>query len=298
MIKEKLESYGKVLENVSLKKYNTYKVGGQAKYIVFPETTEELIKLLKYIKEENIKYFILGNGSNIIFSEKEFDGIIIKLDNLSKICFDKTKVVAEAGAMLPKVAIESINKGLTGLEWATGIPGTIGGSVVGNAGAYNSCIFDYIEQITLINENFEIVTLPKSEINYRYRYTEFKDNKNLIILSITLNLEYGEKEESLALVKKRLEKRRETQPLEYPSAGSVFRNPEKDASGRIIEQEVNLKGKSINGARVSDKHANFIINTGNATGNDIKELINYVHDEVLTKTGIDLTVEQEFVNWE
>lgn len=297
MIKD-LQNFGKVLESVSLKDYNTYKIGGLAKYLIHPSDKECLIDLIKYLKENKIKFFILGNGSNLIFSDNLYDGVIIKLDNLNKICFDGTKVIAEAGAMLPRVAIESINHGLKGLEWATGIPGTIGGSTVGNAGAYKSCMFDFIDSVTVLDENSEVKVLKKDDITYKYRHTNFKDNKNIIILDVVMNLEYGDKEGSLEKVKKRLEKRKETQPLDYPSAGSVFRNPEGDASGRIIEQEVGLKGKTIGGAKVSEKHANFIINIGNATGKDVKDLINLVHDEVLKKCGIDLIPEQEFVNWE
>lgn len=297
MIKS-LEKFGKVFENVSLKNYNTYKVGGNAKYLSIPSDKDNLVELIKFLKKEKIKFFILGNGSNLIFSDNLFDGVIIKLENLNKICIDKTRVVAESGVMLPKLAMHTINNNLKGLEWATGIPGTVGGSVVGNAGAYKSCMFDFVEKVTVINENNEIVVLEKEDITYTYRHTSFKDNKSLIILDVTFNLEYGDKEESIEIVKRRLQKRKETQPLEYPSAGSVFRNPEGDASGRIIEQDVCLKGMSIGGAKVSEKHANFIINTGNATGGDIKNLIKYVHDEVLNKTGIDLIVEQEFVNWE
>ncbi|MBO5095842.1 MAG: UDP-N-acetylmuramate dehydrogenase [Bacilli bacterium] len=297
MIKD-LQNFGKVLESVSLKNYNTYKIGGLAKYLIHPSDKENLIALIKYLKENEIKFFVLGNGSNLIFSDNLYDGVIIKLDNLNKISFDGTKVIAEAGVMLPKVAIESINHGLKGLEWATGIPGTIGGSTVGNAGAYKSCMFDFIDSVTVLDENSEVKVLKKDDITYKYRHTNFKDNKNIIILDVVMNLEYGDKEESLEKVKKRLEKRKETQPLDYPSAGSVFRNPEGDASGRIIEQEVGLKGKTIGGAKVSEKHANFIINIGNATGKDVKDLINLVHDEVLKKCGIDLIPEQEFVNWE
>lgn len=297
MIKD-LQKYGKVLENVSLKDYTTYKIGGNAKYLVHPNTKEDLIKLIEYLKINKIKWFVIGNGSNLIFSDKLYDGVIIKLDKLNKICFDRTKVIAEAGAMLPKVAIESINRNLTNLEWATGIPGTIGGSVVGNAGAYKSCMFDFILEVTVLDEHQEIKRLKKDEIKFEYRHTNFKENKNLIILEVVMNLEDGDKEESLKKVKKRLEKRKETQPLEYPSAGSVFRNPANDASGRIIEQEAKLKGKIIGGAQVSEKHANFIININNASANDVKNLIDLVHDEVLEKTGIDLIPEQEFVNWE
>ena len=297
MIKD-LQNFGKVLENVSLKDYTTYKIGGNAKYLVQPNDKDSLIGLIKYLKDNKIKWFVIGNGSNLIFSDNIYDGVIIKLDKLNRICFDKTKVIAEAGAMLPRVAIESINNGLKNLEWATGIPGTIGGSTVGNAGAYKSCMFDFIDNVTILDENTEIKVLKKDDIDYKYRHTSFKDNKNIIILEVVMNLEYGDKEESLEKVKKRLEKRKETQPLDYPSAGSVFRNPEGDASGRIIEQEVNLKGKMIGGAKVSEKHANFIINVNNATGKDVKDLIELVHKEVLEKTGINLIPEQEFVNWE
>lgn len=295
---DNLQRFGKVLKQVSLKDYNTYKIGGKAKYLIHPNDKDSLVDLIIYLKETKTKFFILGNGSNIVFSDDLYDGVIIKLDNLNKICFDENKVIAEAGVMLPRLAIEAINHGLKGLEWATGIPGTVGGSTVGNAGAYKSCMFDFIDSVTIIDENNEIKALKKDDIFYKYRHTSFKDNKNLIILDVTLKLEYGDKKESLEIVKRRLEKRKDTQPLDYPSAGSVFRNPEGDASGRIIEQEVGLKGKTIGGAKVSEKHANFIINIGNATGKDIKDLITLVHDEVLHKTGIDLIVEQEFVNWE
>ena len=213
MIKD-LQNFGKVLESVSLKNYNTYKIGGLAKYLIHPSDKENLIALIKYLKENEIKFFVLGNGSNLIFSDNLYDGVIIKLDNLNRISFDGTKVIAEAGVMLPKVAIESINHGLKGLEWATGIPGTIGGSTVGNAGAYKSCMFDFIDSVTVLDENSEVKVLKKDDITYKYRHTNFKDNKNIIILDVVMNLEYGDKEESLEKVKKRLEKRKETQPLD------------------------------------------------------------------------------------
>ena len=160
-------------------------------------------------------------------------------------------------------------------------------------------IFDFIVDITTISPDGTIHKFNKSDIKYGYRYTEFKDKyKDHVIISVTLKLEKGNREESLEIIERRRQKRLETQPLEYPSAGSVFRNPEGDASGRIIEQEINFKGKRIGGAEVSKKHANFIINIDNASSNDIKDLIELVHSEVLNKTGIDLIIEQEFINWE
>lgn len=297
-MKNILDKFGLTKENVSLKDYNTYKVGGYAKYLCHPYSLDSLKDLITYLKENRIKYLVIGNGSNVIFSDDVFDGVIIKLNKLDDIVFDGVYVTASAGVMLPKLAMDSINHNLAGLEWATGIPGTVGGSTVGNAGAYKSCMFDYILEVTVLDDDNKIKVLNKSEIQYEYRHTSFKDNRKYIILSVKMKLEKGDKEQSLEKVKTRLEKRKLSQPLEYPSAGSVFRNPENDAAGRIIEFEAKLKGKTIGGAKVSEKHANFIINIGGAKSSDIKELITLVHDEVLKTTNIDLIVEQEFINWE
>ena len=205
---------------------------------------------------------------------------------------------AEAGAMMPKVVMESVNANLTGLEFALGIPGTIGGCVYGNAGAYNSCIMDYVTSVTVLNKNtYEITEIEHENIEYSYRNTMFKENKEYIILSVKLYLKKGEKKGSLAIIEDRKQRRLASQPLEYPSAGSVFRNPEGDFAGRLIEA-CGLKGKRIGGAEVSEKHANFIINKDNATSEDVYNLINSVHDEVLERTTVDLIIEQEFVGWD
>lgn len=294
-----LKNYGEVLENVDLKKYNTYHIGGTAKYMVFPLDIDKLQKLIKYLNENNIKHMVLGNGSNVIFSENLYEGVIIRLEKFKDINIDDTKVRVSAGVMLPKLVQVCVNENLAGLEWAAGIPGTIGGSVAGNAGAYKSEIFDFIIDVTTISPEGNIKVLKKEDIKYDYRYSEFKDKyKDYVIISVNIKLEKGDKEESLEIIERRRQKRLETQPLEYPSAGSVFRNPEGDASGRIIEQEINFKGKRIGGAEVSKKHANFIINNDNASSKDIKDLIELIHSKVLEKTGIDLIVEQEFINWE
>lgn len=295
---ENLNKYGKVLEQVSLKEYNTYRIGGIAKYLIEVSDVQNLKDLISYLKTEHIKYMVLGGGSNVIFSDKLYDGVIIKLTGLNHIKIDGTNVIAEAGAMIPKVAIKAVNHNLKGLEWATGIPGTIGGCIVNNAGAYKECIFDYIKEVTVLNENNEIKTILKKDIAYSYRHTMFKDNKNLIIIEVVLELLEGNKEESLDIIKRRTEKRLATQPLNYPSAGSVFRNPPDDFAGRIIEFDVNLKGKMIGGAKISEKHANFIINYNNATSQDVKDLIDLIHDKVLEHNNLDLIVEQEFINWE
>ena len=177
------------------------------------------------------------------------------------------------------------------------VPGTVGGAVVGNAGAYLSDIYTYILSVRVLDKDLNIKEINKDEIKYSYRYSSFKDNKDLIILSVKLKLEKGSSDESLAIMKKRLDRRIESQPLEYPSAGSVFRNPEGDYAGRLIE-ECGLKGKTIGGAMVSEKHANFIINYNNASPQDVRDLIKLVHDTVLKETGIDLILEQELIDWE
>lgn len=292
---KELERFGKLKENVDLKKYNTYKISGTAKYLIEVKDEESLVQLINYLKENNINYYVFGNGSNIVIPENEFNGVIIKLNEFNQIIIDDDEVTVGAGVMLPKLVNETVNNCLKGLEWASGIPGTLGGSVVGNAGAYLSEIFDFIVSVRVLDSGV-IKELKKSDIEYKYRYTSLKNNKNVIVLSAKLRLEKGNSDESLNLMKKRMERRLESQPLDYPNAGSVFRNPENDFAGRLIE-ECGLKGKTIGGAMVSTKHANFIINYDNASCSDVRDLIKLVHDEVLNKTGVDLIVEQEIIDW-
>lgn len=296
---EELSKYGKVSPSMDMKKYNTFKIGGTCRCLIEPYSIIDLQQCLIYLKDNNIKYFIIGNGSNIVLSSNLEDIVFIKLTNIAAIEVHKeyNTIYVEAGAMLPKLAYTSILNELTGLEFAIGIPGTIGGSIVGNAGAYNSCLLDYVQSVTILNENLELQTLEHEDITYGYRTTMFKENKKYIIVSAKFYLKNGDKENSLALIEKRKARRLETQPLEYPSAGSVFRNPLGDHAGALIEN-CKLKGKSIGGATVSKKHANFIINENNASSNDVYNLIKYVHDVVLDITKVDLITEQEFVGWE
>ena len=284
----------RITTNASLKNLNTYKIESSAKYLIHVETLDGLINILKYLRENKIKHFILGAGSNIVI-DNFFDGAVIKLDGLKKISVDKNIVTAEAGAMMASLSSASINHNLTGLEWAINIPGTVGGSIVGNAGAYNKEIFDDLVSIKVLDETLNIKELKKDEVKHSYRHTGLKE-KPWIVLEATFKLENGNKEESLKLIMDRKERRLATQPLDMPSAGSVFRNPENDHAGRLIE-ECGLKGKKIGGAMVSLKHANFIVNTGNATSNDVKNLIKLVHDQVKEKFGVDLVLEQEIIDW-
>lgn len=298
-IKKELKKYGKVLESVDLVTYNTMKVHSIADYLVFPESISDIRQILTFLKENNIKYFILGNGSNVIFSSKPFHGVVISTKEMCAIEIwpGIKKAFAEAGAMMPKLAMESIKYGLKGLEWAASLPGTVGGSVYGNAGCYNSCCADILESITILDENGEIKEIPAKDLHMEYRYSMLKEKKDWIVLTATFLLEKGNEKESMDLIADRRGRRLATQPLEYPSAGSVFRNPIDVPAGKLIE-DCGLKNTRVYDAVVSEKHANFIINIGNATGEDIKELMDIVHDDVLEKTGYDLHREQEYIDWE
>ncbi len=294
-MKEVLKKFGEVLEDVNLKKYNTYHIVSSCKYMIFPTDVKMLVKLLNYLNQVKIKYLILGNGSNVILCDNFFNGVFIKLDKLNNLIIKDNLVKVEAGYFLPKLAIETANNNLKGLEWASGIPGFVGGSIIGNAGAYKECMFDYVKDVTIIDENFDIKTLLKEEIEYGYRTTSLKNN-NVIVVAVTLKLTKGNKAESIKLIQNRKEKRLASQPLEYPSAGSVFRNPENDFAGRLIE-EIGFKNKFVGGAYISDKHANFIINKNKATGEDICNLINLIKEIILEKHCINLVLEQEVIKW-
>lgn len=294
MINE-LRKYGKVKENVNLKNYNTYKVNSTANYLVDINSEESLVNLIDYLNSNNVSHFIIGNGSNIILPSENFDGVIIKLSGLNKIIIDDDEVYCEAGVMLPKLCNEVVNNCLTGLEWASGIPGTVGGATIMNAGAYLSDFYTNLVSVKVL-EKGSIKEYKKDEIKHSYRYTMFKDMNDIIILSVKLKFNKGNVDESLNIMKNRMERRIASQPLEYPSAGSTFRNPENNFAGKLIE-DCGLKGKQIGGAMVSLKHANFIINYDNATSEDIKKLIDLTHSEVLNKFGVDLYLEQEIIEW-
>lgn len=283
---------GKV-ESIKLKDYTTYKVGGKTT-LISPKNVECLITVLKFLKENNIKYKILGNGSNLIFNDSGYDGVVIKLDEFNNLEVDGNLVRVEAGYSLMKLALKMCRLGYSGMEFATGIPGTIGGAVYMNAGAYKSDMGYIVRSVKVLTPNHEIKVMDNSELDFHYRTSFFQKNPEYICLEATIKLHKGDKDAIMEIINDRKSRRIETQPLDYPSAGSVFRNPEGDFAGRLIE-EIGYKGKSIGGAMVSLKHANFIINSGKATGEEIKELIKEIQAKVKEKYNIELKVEQEFV---
>lgn len=287
---------GDVLYNEELKEHTTYKVGGKCDYFVVPSSKEKLVILLEYIKNNNIKFKIIGNGSNVIFSSNRFDGVIISLSKINDLKIEDNIVTVGAGYLLVKLANLCANNGLSGLEFASGIPGNVGGAIYMNAGAYKSDMSKVVKTVTYLDEDLNLVTKNKNELDFSYRHSIFQE-RNYIILETTLELEHGDKEEIISLINDRRKRRIESQPLEYPSAGSVFRNPSDTIfSGKLIE-DLGLKGYMVGGAKVSEKHANFIINYDNATAEDIVNLINYIKEKVKEEYDIDLKVEQEIVNF-
>lgn len=288
---------GKCEKNIPIKKITTYKAGGIASLIVTPKNKDKLLELLKLLNDKNIKYKILGNGSNLLFSDKVYDGVLIKLSELNECEIDDTVIKVGAGYSLIALSIKASKLGLTGMEFATGIPGTVGGAVYMNAGAYKSDMGYIVSEVTAITPNLEVITMYNNELGFKYRTSFFQRNPGYICISATIVLRRGDKKIIKEIIEEIRQKRLMTQPLEFPSAGSVFRNPDGDYAWRLIDV-CGLKGYSIGGAEVSKKHANFIINKGNATGKDIHDLILYVKETVKRETGVDLKIEQEFVNWE
>lgn len=285
---------GEVIENVDLSRYTTYKLAGIGRVLVIPRDIDGLKKLIDYIKSNGVKYKILGNGSNLIFKNDFYDGILIKLDNFVSLDINDCIVSVGAGYNLMKLALKCSMMGLSGLEFATGIPGSVGGSVYMNAGAYNSDISSVLESALVLTPALDIVKYSNSDFNFSYRTSILQSNHDYICLAAQFKLSHGNKDEIMEVVNSRRERRISSQPLEFPSAGSVFRNPEGDYAGRLIE-ELGYKGHSIGGACVSLKHANFIVNIGGATGSDICSLIDSIKRDVKDKYDIDLKVEQEIV---
>lgn len=286
---------GKIERNVPLYKYTTYRVGGIASAIVYPKNVDSLMKLIRFVRSKDIPFKILGFGSNLLFSSKQYNGILIRLDEFRDLeFFGTSKVRVGAGYSLVKLSLQAAKRGLAGLEFAAGIPGTVGGAVFMNAGAYKSDMGYIVQEVTFLDENLELKTFTNRECDFHYRTSYFKKHPKCICLSTKILLKRGTKEAILAVMEDRRKRRVESQPLEYPSAGSVFRNPEGDYAGRLIES-LGYKGKLYGGAMVSEKHANFIINKKHATANDIIDLIHDIQKRVKKEYGIDLKLEQEIV---
>lgn len=292
----KRENIGRIEENISLKKYTTYKVGGKSRCVVYPKNVDKLVRLIKLLNQNNIKYKIIGNGSNLLFSDKDYDGILIKLVDFDDIEINDNRIKVGAGYSLMKLSRIAMKNSLTGLEFAAGIPGTVGGAVFMNAGAYKSDMGYIVKSVKVLTPDYRIIELENRELDFHYRTSYLKKHPKYICLEAVIKLEHGSRSAIENLMKERLKRRMSSQPLNYPSAGSVFRNPKDMFAGELIEN-LGLKGMKHNGAMISDKHANFIVNTGNAKSEDIKYLIDYAYNKVKEKYNVEMVVEQEFVNW-
>ena len=284
-----MKKYG----NISLKKLTSYKLDGITKQLIYPENIDELKEIIKDIREDNFKYKVIGGGSNLIF-DGNYMGVLIKLDYFNNVEFDGTNVIVGAGYSLQKLAVTVCKMGLSGLEFATGIPGTIGGACFNNSGAYNSDMGYIVTYVKVLTPSLEIKTLYNRDLEYHYRTSFFKEHPGYIILEAKLKLKKGNKQDIIDIVTDRRKRRLESQPLNYPSAGSVFRNPEGNYAGKLIE-DCGFKGKTVGGAKVSEKHANFRVKTGRAKGSDIIKLITKIQNKVKEEYGIDLILEQEIV---
>ncbi|MDZ7671652.1 MAG: UDP-N-acetylmuramate dehydrogenase [Halanaerobiales bacterium] len=282
-----------VKENVPLKKYTTFEVGGPADLFLVPKNSKALKKLTKIIKTNNLNYFVLGKGSNIIVGDKGYRGIIIYTGQLNNIEVFDNKIVAQSGATLKKLSDTALENSLTGIEFACGIPGSLGGAVFMNAGAYGGEMNNIIKTATAVNNNGQEITFKNEELNLSYRNSIFQDN-NYIILKAVIQLKKGNQQEIKKQIDTLNKKREQKQPLEYPSAGSSFKRPEGYYTGPLIEK-ANMKGYQIGGAQVSKKHAGFIINKDNATAEDIVNLIKKIQEEVYKISGVELEPEPKFL---
>lgn len=287
---QKILEETKVLAKELMASHTTFRIGGPADYFVMPETTEELSAVLKLCKEEKIPYFILGNGSNLLVGDKGFRGIVIQLyKNFDGIRIDGTTVTAKAGAMLIRTAKEAGKAGLTGLEFASGIPGTIGGAMVMNAGAYGGEMKDVVTAVTVLTKDGEIRKLTGEEMKFRYRGSVIED-EGYIVLEAAMQLKKGDLQEIQSRMEELSLQRRTKQPIEYPSAGSTFKRPEGYFAGKLI-MDAGLRGFSVGGAQVSEKHCGFVINAGGATAADVMQLMKEVSDRVEAEFGVPLEPE-------
>lgn len=276
--------------NEPMKNHTTFKIGGPADFFITPSDEEQLKKSIKCIKETGLSYYVIGNGSNLLVSDEGYRGVIIQLyDRFNNMEFQEKTCTVQSGCLLSRLGMQAAKNGLSGLEFATGIPGTIGGAVVMNAGAYGGEIKDCIVSARLMDRDGNIKNYSRDELALGYRKS-IASEKNLIVLSAVFELESMDKQKIMDRINQLAAARRMKQPLEYPSAGSTFKRPDGYFAGKLIE-EAGLKGYSIGGACVSDKHSGFIINNGNATAGDVMELVAHVKQKVYEKSGVMLELE-------
>ncbi|MDO4276551.1 MAG: UDP-N-acetylmuramate dehydrogenase [Eubacteriales bacterium] len=284
----------RVLTDEPMNRHTTFRIGGPADYFLLPESREDIRGIIKICKEEGLPYFVLGNGSNLLVSDEGYRGVIIQMfKNLNKVTVEGTCIRAESGALLSSVAAAAKNASLAGFEFAGGIPGTLGGAVVMNAGAYGGELKDVLKEATVLTQDGDILTIPVEELEMGYRTSKVKTS-GYLVLEAVISLKEGDQEAIKARMKELTEQRTTKQPLEYPSAGSTFKRPQGYFAGKLI-MDSGLRGYRVGGAQVSEKHCGFVINTGNACAKDVRDLMEDVIDKVRDKFGVTLEPEVKFL---
>ena len=279
-----------ILIEEPMKKHTTFRIGGPAEYLILPQTTEEIADVVKLCRQEERPWYIVGNGSNLLVADEGVRGVVIQLlRNFNQIQVEGCQIRMQAGAQNAAVAKRALDASLTGFEFAAGIPGTIGGAVVMNAGAYGGEMKDILKEVTVLDQNGMIRTIPTEELELGYR-TSIIARKGYVVLEAVIVLKTGDPKEIKAAIDDLKEKRVTKQPLEYPSAGSTFKRPEGYFAGKLI-MDAGLRGFSVGGAQISEKHCGFVINKGNATAKDVTELMDETKKIVMEKFGVALEPE-------
>lgn len=283
-----------VTEKESMKQHTSFKIGGDADFMVFAENAEEIRAVIGVCEKHGVKYTVLGNGSNVLVSDRGIEGVVIKIaEGMSEVRIADNKILAKTGVLLSTLSRKAAEAGLSGLEFAAGIPGTLGGALFMNAGAYGGELKDVCTKVTYMNKNGEIIEIPGEEAGFGYRKSIFSGGE-YVILGAELILQQGNKEEIFGKMAELNARRREKQPLNLPSAGSTFKRPEGYFAGQLIE-ETGLKGFRVGGAEVSEKHSGFVVNVGNAAAEDVKQLIKNVQERVFERFGVMLEPEVRFI---
>ena len=285
----------KFTENELLAPHSTFRIGGEARLAAMPDTTEQIIDAVSTAKEAGLDFTVIGNGSNVLFSDKGFDGLVIFTRNADSVVIKGNRVIADAGAPFTKLAVTVKNAGLTGLEFAYGIPGSVGGAVYMNAGAYNGEASQVVASSMAYDDlTGEVRMISREEHNFGYRTSVYSQNRDrLTVLSAEFELKEGDSAAIWETMQDLMRRRREKQPLEYPNAGSVFKRPQGYFVGKLIT-DAGLKGYTIGGAQVSEKHAGFIVNIGGATAQDVLRLVEHIQKTVQSQFGVMLECEINF----
>ena len=284
-----------VKEKEPMSRYTTFQVGGFADFLVLPETIDQMKAIIQLAKKEEIPYLLLGNGSNMLVSDKGVSGIVIRFQRFQKMEVNGEEITAQAGVSLALLGRTAWKHSLTGLEFAAGIPGTLGGAIRMNAGAYGGEMKDVVTEVKVLTEEGEVLDLPAKQLEFAYRKS-IVEEKNYVVLEVKMQLKQGNADEIRNYMDQLSKQRKEKQPLEYASAGSTFKRPEGHFAGKLI-QDAGLRGFSVGDAMVSEKHCGFVINRKNATAKDILELMKYVRQEVKDKFDVLLEPEVRFIGF-